>query len=526
MSHKVGTSQNRRRFLAALGSGIAASACSPIQPAAPAISHAALRPKLTHGVQSGDLGPEGGVLWARADRPARLWAEVSTCGSGSETVRLPPVLVTERTNFSGKLMLPPQPRGQKLRYTVRCESLERSGIYSQDVYGTLATLPQPGKPLRFVWGGDTAGQGYGIDARHGGMAIYEAMGARSPDFFIHSGDTIYADGPIPDQIPLPDGTIWHNEVGDGVHRVAESLDEFRGRFRYNLRDPALRAFNAAVPGYYHWDDHEVLNNHSPGMDLGADARYAVGSLDLLKARALRAFREMLPVVDARLSPNGTYRRVHLGDLAELFSLDLRSYRSRNQAEPNLSADHPLLGEAQFHWLANGLKASTARWKIIACSQPIGVFIADDWRTGAGMEGIANGRTGAPGYRERSIQRLLADLKAHRVKNLIWLTADVHYAAAHHYHPERAAVTAFDPFWEFVAGPLHAGSFPAGPLDDTFGPQVDFYGGPASDDGVNLAPSAGHQYFGQVDINGISGELTVQIVNRNGETRYTRTLAAR
>lgn len=525
MSRRGVTDPRRRRFLAAIASGIATSACSTVQPVAPAISHAAQRPRLTHGVQSGDLGPSGGVLWARADRPARLWAEVSTGGS-SEPIRLPPVLVTEATSFSGKLLLPPQPRGQRLRYAIRCESLERPGIYSQAVNGELATLPQPGKPLRFVWGGDTAGQGYGIDAQHGGMAIYGAMRARNPDFFIHSGDTIYADGPIPEQLALADGTVWYNELGDGVHKVAESLDEFRGRFRYNLRDPAMRAFNAAVPGYYHWDDHEVLNNHSPGTDLSADTRYAVGSLELLKARALRAFREMLPVADARLSPNGTYRRVRLGDSAELFSLDLRSFRSRNQPRPTDKAPYPLLGEAQFRWLADGLKASTARWKIIACSQPIGIFIADDWRTGSGMEGIANGHPGGPAYRERTIHRLLADLKAHDVRNLLWLTADVHYAAAHHYHPERASVRDFDPFWEFIAGPLHAGTFPAGPLDATFGPQVDFYGGPGPEDGVNLPPSAGHQYFGQVDIDGKSGELTVQIVNRNGETRYTRTLEPR
>jgi len=39
-----------------------------------------------------------------------------------------------------------------------------------------------------------------------------------------------------------------------------------------------------------------------------------------------------------------------------------------------------------------------------------------------------------------------------VRNTVWLTADVHYCAAHHYHPNRAAYQQFEPFWEFVAGP--------------------------------------------------------------------------
>ena len=47
-------------------------------------------------------------------------------------------------------------------------------------------------------------------------------------------------------------------------------------------------------------------------------------------------------------------------------------------------------------------------------------------------------------------------------------ADVHYRAAHHYAPQRAAFTDFTEFWEFVAGPLHAGSFGPNRLDATFG----------------------------------------------------------
>jgi alkaline phosphatase D len=59
---------SRRRFLAtaaatgagALGGGFAM----------PYLSRAADRPQITHGVQSGDVGPDGGVVWARADRPS------------------------------------------------------------------------------------------------------------------------------------------------------------------------------------------------------------------------------------------------------------------------------------------------------------------------------------------------------------------------------------------------------------------------------------------------------------------------
>ena len=51
--------------------------------------------------------------------------------------------------------------------------------------------------------------------------------------------------------------------------------------------------------------------------------------------------------------------------------------------------------------------------------------------------------------------------------------DVHYAAAHYYDPAKALFTNFNPFWEFVAGPLHTGTFGPNKLDNTFGTQVRF-----------------------------------------------------
>jgi len=74
--------------------------------------------------------------------------------------------------------------------------------------------------------------------------------------------------------------------------------------------------------------------------------------------------------------------------------------------------------------------------------------------------------------------LLKFIRDRRIRNVVWITADVHYCAAHHYDPARARFTEFDPFWEFVAGPLHAGTFGPGRLDDTFGPEARFVPIPA------------------------------------------------
>ena len=123
----------------------------------------------------------------------------------------------------------------------------------------------------------------------------------------------------------------------------------------------------------------------------------------------------------------------------------------------LGAEKPFLGREQLDWLKRELKASQAQWKVIAADMPIGLGVPDgEVSPGvARWEAIANNHPGAPQGRELEIAELLGFLRAQKVRNHVWLTADVHYCAAHHYHPDRAAFQDFEPFWEFVAGPLNA-----------------------------------------------------------------------
>jgi alkaline phosphatase D len=105
---------------------------------------------------------------------------------------------------------------------------------------------------------------------------------------------------------------------------------------------------------------------------------------------------------------------------------------------------------------------------------------------------------------------------------VWLTADVHYTAAHYYNPDKAQFQEFDPFWEFVAGPLHAGTFGPNELDNTFGPELKFIKAPGADN-PNLPPSAGMQFFGHVRIDGASGQMTVTLRDRADVALWSTTL---
>jgi alkaline phosphatase D len=355
------------------------------------------------------------------------------------------------------------------------------------------------RSVSFVWSGDTAGQGWGIDPARGGMQTYQTMLDNRPDFFIHSGDHIYADCPIPSELKLPDATLWRNIVTEEKSVVAHSLEQFRGNYKYNLLDDNLRAFNAEVPMLAQWDDHEVTNDWSP-VGTADEIGYAEDGTSRLVARARRAFHEFMPIRATQAQEGRVYRKIGYGPLLDVFLIDMRSYRDSSWNRRDDRGDCFILGSAQLAWLKRELAASDATWKVIAADLPIGLISAD---------AIALG-DGPPERRECEIADLLSFMKRAGVRNTIWLTADMHYTAAHRYDPSRAVFQDFEPFWEFVSGPLHAGTWAPGELDNTFGPAAMFSKGCSTEQGENLAPCFGLQFFGRVDIDGRSGIMTVTL----------------
>ena len=108
-------------------------------------------------------------------------------------------------------------------------------------------IATPQRDVTLAWSADTVGQGWGINPEWGGLRLYDAMRRAEPDVFIHCGDTIYADQHVPAEIKLDDGSVWKNVVTEAKSKVAETLDEFRGNYKYNLLDEHMRRFNAEVP---------------------------------------------------------------------------------------------------------------------------------------------------------------------------------------------------------------------------------------------------------------------------------------
>ncbi len=244
-------------------------------------------------------------------------------------------------------------------------------------------------------------------------------------------------------------------------------------------------------------------------------------IDVLARRARQAFLEYAPMRGVRADGSGRiYRKIAYGPLLDVFVLDMRSYRGANSdnLQPRPGPDAAFLGPEQLAWLQRELAGSRAQWKVIAADMPIGLQVPDgeDGNGRPRWEAIANGDPGVPRGREQEIATLLRFISRARIRNTVWLTADVHYCAAHYYHPDRAAFQQFEPFWEFVGGPLNAGSFGPNALDATFGPSVVFQKAPPA---PNTSPLAGYQFFGEVDIDGRSGVLTVTLRDLDGVAQF-------
>jgi alkaline phosphatase D len=485
----------RRGFLAGTAAGAATLACGPRSGSRRDV------PLVTHGVQAGIVDAAKAIVWARCSEPARMLVEWDTTDAFAKPRRIAGPIATRERDGAAQVAIEGLPVGQTIVYRVRFEREAQRGA-SDWGRGKLVT-PRADK-LRIAWTGDTCGQGYGRNPEWGGLKGFAAVRAAEPDLFINSGDLIYADNPIEATKQTPDGKVWKNVTNERVARVAEELDDFRARFAYNLEDDHVRALNAHCGSIVQWDDHETHNNWWPGQQLADDRYKREPDASKLAAFARQAMSEWCPLADGPI-----HRVVPYGPLVDVFVLDCRTFRTPNDP----GAGTAMLGAQQAQWLVDALAASKARWKIIANDQPVSVLVGD----GPNIEGWADGKPGAPVGREIELATILKALKQRGVKNLVWITADVHYAASTHFDPARAKLDfAFDPFFEFIAGPIHAGTFGPELVDPTFGAEVKWQWVPPPGTG-NLPPWDGIQTFGTLDAT--PDALVVALWGIDGKQRY-------
>jgi len=419
-------------------------------------------------VAVGDVTSTSAVLWVRGVTDGEVTADYGPADGGA-TAKVS-IRVAREDDRTGKARL------AALRPATRYTYRVRSG--GAEVAGEFVTAPpdDEARPVRLLWSGDLGGGGF-CRPRAVGYRIFEAMARQRPDLFLFVGDTIYADhlcrGP---------------EVEPGADFVASTLAGFRAKYRYHREDPAFKNLLSRTSVSAIWDDHEVRNDFS-------------GPYEPLMPIGRQAFFDYWPILAPPGEPTQLYRKLRWGRLLEVFILDTRQYRSANS-----QLDGPgktMLGRDQRRWLIDGVSASTAVWKVIVTSVSLSVSTGrthrDSW-SNASVWGVPEeNSTGFAMERDA----ILGALRQRGVRNLVFLTADVHHAELIRHHP-----TPEFSFHEFIAGPLMASHGRPRPLDAALNPRSLFARG-----GVNN--------FGEVSIE--PALFTVRILDEQGTELFTHTI---
>src|SRR5882757_5773281 len=118
--------------------------------AKPNLSRAADRPAIACGIQSGDVSASSAVIWARADRAARMQVEYSTVESFASILGSSSADALPDSDFTSKVLLDGLPQGQDIFYRVRFEN----GIAGEMQRGRFRTAPIEQSSVSFLWSGD------------------------------------------------------------------------------------------------------------------------------------------------------------------------------------------------------------------------------------------------------------------------------------------------------------------------------------------------------------------------------------
>jgi alkaline phosphatase D len=216
---------------------------------------------------------------------------------------------------------------------------------------------------------DRPGTPYGGDYR-----IFENMASHEADLMLWLGDNVY----------LREAD-WNTTTG--IH----------GRYTHSRSIKELQPLLASTHHYAIWDDHDYGPNDS---DKGF----------YMKDITMETFRNFWanPSYGTSEMP-GAITSFQWGD-ADFFLLDNRWYRD---ADKLLKDQKTILGSTQLEWLFNNLVTSTATFKIVAMG---GQLLSD-----AGLYELYS----ANGF-EKERQQIIDFIHAHQIRNVIFLTGDVHF----------------------------------------------------------------------------------------------------
>ena len=476
--------------------------------------------QITHGIASGDVTDQSAIIWSRVnDQPAKMNVEYDTNANFSNPLSKT-AQANSTTDFTAHAKLDRLKPDSQYYYRVwftgsdidNNTNSETSSdlsaipdIADQVEIGTFRTAPSANmtsnsSAISFIWGADLGGQNYCRNADEGGYSIFKSMLSLNADFFIANGDMIYADGACPAQGPIFNNSTnnqtitWTNIPGDFKsladpsvewNNVTEVRSLFLEHWKYNRNDTYFKEFLRNVSMYSQWDDHEIINDFGskwPYWNLFSIDRE--GYPNLVK-EGTNAFLYYSPL-DSNSNKNNNYtvndsnkriyRSFNWGKDLDLFIIDARSYRSQNHIADAPDSNKTLLGDEQLQWLRQELSNSNATWKVISSDVPISIPTGSNASI-LGRDGWANGNETSNYSYYTGFERELTDLfnliDEHNIKNVVFITTDVHFPAFIRYNFDLNNDGNMTEIYELVSGPLSAFRLgvPFPILDDTFDPAL-------------------------------------------------------
>jgi alkaline phosphatase D len=220
-----------------------------------------------------------------------------------------------------------------------------------------------------------------------------------------------------------------------------------------------------------WDDHEVINDFGAPWTYWNSANINRAGYSNIVDAGRDAFFAYSPLERSTTERDRVYRSLRWGSDLEIFVLDARSYRDRNDTLDTAAEAKEMLGREQIAWLVDGIQRSTATWKVVSSDVPISIptgsltFGRDAWARLPGEP--------PTGFR-RELLTMLSELDRINAKNLVFVATDVHYATNLAYAVDADGDGDLLTLHEIVRGPLNAVKNPpktAAQLDPTAHPTV-------------------------------------------------------
>lgn len=354
-----------RRLLIQLGTaGLAALSL-------PGAARAMMAQGFTHGVASGEPGPNSVLLWTRyaAASDAALTAEISESADFARVAGGGIVTAKGDSDHIAKIVVDGLEPGRWYFYRFVAPDGTKS------LTGRTRTLPQGATSAFNLALFSCSNLPFGWFNAYGHAAARQDI-----DLVVHVGDYLY-------EYPAGDYPSARQRVpGRDVQPAGEliALADYRLRYAAYRADPDLQRLHQLFPMIAQWDDHEFANDTWKG---GAENHNeGEGNWTDRVAAAERAHTEWMPVSDTR------WRQYQVGDLATIFLPETRVTARdkpfeiddilRGKGDPAAAlkqfaeSDYrdparQLMGGTQEKWLFDGLAASTkagTRWQV--CAQQI------------------------------------------------------------------------------------------------------------------------------------------------------------